>query len=302
MIVAITGATGYLGYFLLHALRRDGFSVRAWRRPSSDTRGLPDGIDWIDGDLSSRASMRALVEGADALVHAALQHAPGRYRGGEGDDLAGWLEKNVGGSLALMAEAKAAGLRRAMVVSSRAALEGHPGDTPLGDDALPAPTTHYGAAKAALEAFATSFSAEGFPVAAIRPTGIYGLRLPPEKTKWWDLVGQAFRCEKVPARSATEVHGEDVAKAVLALLAAPAEEIAGRAFNLSDIVVSHREIVALVQREAGVNGPLPEAGVPTSAVMRSDAIAALGVRFGGQALLEKTVRELVAAQRAPRRD
>jgi UDP-glucose 4-epimerase len=302
LIVAVTGATGYLGYFLLHALRRDGFSVRAWRRPSSDISGLPDGIDWIGGDLGSRASMQALVDGVDALIHAALEHAPGRYRGGEGDDLAGWLERNVGGSLALLAEAQSAGVARAIVVSSRAALDGHSGDASLGDDALPAPTTHYGAAKAALEAFGASFSAEGFPVAAIRPTGIYGFRQPPKKSKWWELVGQTLRGEAVPARSATEVHGADVAKAVLALLAAPAERIAGRAFNLSDIVVSHREIVALVQREAGVSGPLPEAGVPTSAVMRSDAIAALGVRFGGRALLEKTVGEIVAAQRAPLRD
>jgi nucleoside-diphosphate-sugar epimerase len=297
VIVAVTGATGYLGYFLLHALARDGITVRAWRRRSSDLTGLPDGIEWIEGDLGSRDSMRALVEGADALVHAALDHAPGRYRGGEGGDLAASLMKNVGGGLALLAEAQAAGLARAIVASSRAALDGHVAEGLVGDDALPAPTTHYGAAKAALEAFGASFSADGFPVAAIRPTGIYGFRQPPEKSKWWDLVGQALRGETVPARSATEVHGADVAMAVLALLAAPAERIAGRAFNLSDMVVSNREILELVQKEAGVAGPLPEAGPLPRVTMRCDAIAALGVRFGGRALLENTVKAIVAARR-----
>ena len=224
MIVAVTGATGYLGSFLLHALAGGGHSVRAWRRASSDLTGLPGGIDWIEGDLGSRDSMRALVAGADALVHAALDHAPGRYRGGEGGDLAGALMTNVGGSLALLAEAQAAGLRRAVVVSSRAALDGHVAEGMIGDEAPPAPTTHYGAAKAALEGFGASFSAEGFPVAAIRPTGIYGFREPPAKSKWWDIVGQALRGEAVAARSATEVHGADVAKAV-----ARAPRRAGRA-------------------------------------------------------------------------
>ena len=43
-------------------------------------------------------------EGADTLVHAALEHVPGRFRGGEGDDLAGYLRANVGGGLALLAD------------------------------------------------------------------------------------------------------------------------------------------------------------------------------------------------------
>lgn len=296
MIVAVTGATGYLGYFLLHALVRDGFEVRAWRRPSSDIDSLPDGVDWIDGDLGSTASMKALVAGADALVHAALEHEPGRYRGGEGEDLAKNLARNVGGSLALLAEAQRAGVKRAIVVSSRAALEGHR-DGPVGDDALPAPTTHYGAAKAALEAFGRSFSADGFPVAAVRPTGIYGFRRPPERSKWWDLVGQVLAGEPIAARTATEVHGADVAKAVLALLAAPPDKIGGRAFNLSDIVVSTRDIAELVQRHAGVAGPLPDAPPLSAPVMDCAAIVALGVRFSGRALLEETVTQLVAARR-----
>lgn len=295
MIVAVTGATGYLGYFLLHGLREAGIGVRAWRRPGSDLAGLPDGVEWMEGDLGSAASMTALVAGADALVHAALEHEPGRYRGGEGHDLAENLARNVGGSLALLAGAQAAGVARAVVVSSRAALDGHRAG-PLGDDALPAPTTHYGAAKAALEAFARSFSAAGFPVAAARPTGIYGFRRPPEKSKWWDLVGQALAGEPIAARTATEVHGADVAKAVLALLAAPAEQIAGRAFNLSDITVSTREIAELAQRQAGVEAALPEAPPIARPAMACDAVARLGVRFGGRALLEKTVAELVAAQ------
>ena len=56
---------------------------------------------WMEGALDSPAAMSALVRGADVLVHAALDHLPGIYRGGEGDDLASFLRTNVGGSLEL---------------------------------------------------------------------------------------------------------------------------------------------------------------------------------------------------------
>ena len=138
--------------------------------------------------------------------------------------------------------------------------------------------------------------AEGWPVAALRPTGVYGIVAPVERSKWFKLVSDVIDGVAVPPRAGTEVHGDDVASAVWTLLSAPPDRVAGRMFNCSDIVVTNRDIARLVQKFAGTGGPLPEEGDPPKGIMRSDALKALGVKFGGRLLFEKTVAELVAAR------
>jgi nucleoside-diphosphate-sugar epimerase len=293
---AVTGATGFVGRFIVDRLIEGGVAVRAWRRASSDLRGLPSSVEWIEGDLASPRAAESLLNGADMLVHAALDHLPGRYRGGEGGDLAGYVETNVGGSLALLAKARQAGIRRCVVVSSRAVFGASGRVGPLSDDAPVRPDTHYGAAKAALEVFVQSWGrGEGWPIAALRPTGVYGMVVPAEKSKWFDLVARVLKREPVPSRAGSEVHGRDVAEAVWRLLNAAPAEVAGRAFNCCDIVVSTRDIVRLVHRAAAISGPLPKPAPAPVNVMGRDSLDRLGVIFGGWPLFEATIEELVAA-------
>lgn len=298
MTVAVTGATGYVGRFIVERLVAEGLAVRAWRRPSSDIRGLPGTIEWIEGSLEQPDTAAALVDGAEMLVHCALEHASGRYRGGEGDDLPRYLRVNVGGSLALLAAARTAGVRRCVVLSSRAVFGAWPAESPLPDEARVRPDTNYGAAKAALEAFVEGWGfGEGWPIAALRPTGVYGTTVPVEKSKWFELVGGALRGEAVAARAGSEVHGRDVADAAWRLLNAEAGAIAGRAFNCSDIVVSTRDVVRLAHKIAGTSGPLPEAAPAPNNIMGCAGLERLGISFGGWPLLEENVAELVAANR-----
>jgi nucleoside-diphosphate-sugar epimerase len=294
---ALTGATGYVGRFIAERLLAEGAPVRAWRRPTSDLTGLPDGVEWVDGDLNSPAAAAALVRGADLLVHAALDHVAGRYRDGEGADVAENLRTNVGGGLALLSRARDAGVRRCVVLSSRAVF-GQTSAAPLGDDAGPRPDTLYGASKAALEEFVRVWGIKGWAVTALRPTGVYGNIVPIARSKWFELVGKILRGETIAARIGSEVHGRDVADAVWRLANAPADKIAGKCFNCSDIVVSTRDIALLVHRQAGISGPLPGAGEPPVNVMDSPGLRALGVSFGGRLLFEATIAELVAAIRA----
>lgn len=299
MIVAVTGATGYVGRFIVKRLIDEGVKVRAWRRPSSDLTGLPENIEWIDGDLSSSKSAKALIAGADGLVHAALDHVPGWYRGGEGDDPERFRKVNIDGSLALLTAAREAGVAGAVILSSRAVF-GRRVEGPIGDDDPVSPDSRYGAAKAALEDFVRKTGAEGWPVTALRPTGVYGIVEPVERSKWFSLVNDVIDGVAVPERAGTEVHGSDVASATWTLLSVPPERIAGRAFNCSDIVISHRDIARLVHKFANITGPLPAEGAPPRGVMRTDGLNALGVTFGGRALFEQTIAELVAAMQKQR--
>jgi nucleoside-diphosphate-sugar epimerase len=301
LIAAVTGATGYVGRFIVKRLLVEGIGVRAWRRPSSDLRGLPDGIEWIDGDLDSPQSAAALVDGADMLVHAALDHAPGRYRGGEGDDLAKHLRTNVGGGLALLATARAAGVSRCVVLSSRAVFGAWTRVGRIPDEERPRPDTAYGASKAALEAFVESWGkGEGWPVAAIRPTGVYGVVEPVETSKWHGLVAALLRREPIRPRAGTEVHGRDVAEAVWRLLTVPPELVAGRMFNCGDIVVQHQDIARQVYRFTDMSGPLPDTAEAPRNLMESAGLQRLGVTFGGWPLFEETIAELVEKIRAPK--
>jgi nucleoside-diphosphate-sugar epimerase len=225
VIVAVTGATGAVGRFIVARLVEEHATVRAWRRSTSDLSGLPEGIDWLEGDLGSPHAAAALVEGAEMLVHCALDHEPGRYRGGEGADVAHHLRVNVGGGLALLGAARSAGVRRCVVLSSRAVF-GREAPARINDEERPRPDTLYGAGKAALEAFVEAWGHDGWAIAALRPTGVYGLTTPARKSKWFDLVTAALCSEAVPSRAGTEVHGRDVADAVWRLLQAPAEQVA----------------------------------------------------------------------------
>ena len=70
--LALTGATGFVGSALSQRLRSSGWNVRALCRsePPADSRGT-DRVEWVRGSLEDMDSLRALVEGAAAVVHCA---------------------------------------------------------------------------------------------------------------------------------------------------------------------------------------------------------------------------------------
>ncbi|MBI4541735.1 MAG: NAD(P)H-binding protein [Gemmatimonadetes bacterium] len=71
MLVALTGATGFVGRHLLDRLLRREHEVRALVRRPERAGWLRDrgGVELVTGDLSDRAALRALLAGAGAVVH-----------------------------------------------------------------------------------------------------------------------------------------------------------------------------------------------------------------------------------------
>lgn len=68
-LVAVTGATGFIGSVLVQELIREGWSVRALTR--TDRPYLKNEIQWIHGDLENLSALDQLVKDATAVIHCA---------------------------------------------------------------------------------------------------------------------------------------------------------------------------------------------------------------------------------------
>src|SRR5262245_41020392 len=119
MRIALTGATGFLGRYVVKRLADRGHECRCWYRPTSDRGGIESrggSIVWVEGGIDRPGSEADLVAGCDAVVHAALDR-PGRgFRGSEGD-LVAFAETNVVGALRLIEAARRARAGRFVFVS-----------------------------------------------------------------------------------------------------------------------------------------------------------------------------------------
>lgn len=293
--IAVTGATGYVGRFVVAELQQRGMHIRALSRPTSDRSGSTMPVEWVTGDLRSQEAVEALVAGADAIVHLAYEHVPGKYRNGEGDNLPAWLDANVDGSIRLFKAAGQAGVKRFIFLSSRAVFSRTEAGMVLDEGHHTSPDTHYGSYKLTIEDFLQEFvRTGGMQACSIRATGVYGLTHPVERSKWWDIVQAVLHDQPVTSnRGGTEVHGADVARAIGVLLTRPALDI--HLLHMSDLYVTNRDLVRLIRRFTGKTGGLPPPAPPPSNVLVSRYLSDLGIVLGGEALLEKTVAALVEA-------
>ncbi|RUL89324.1 NAD-dependent epimerase/dehydratase family protein [Tautonia sociabilis] len=297
MRIAVTGATGFLGRYVVRLLAERGHTLRCWYRMSSDRGGFEPfdrAIEWVPGSLRDRGSEAALIAGCDAVVHAALDRPGPGFIGAEGD-LISFAEANLMGSLRLFQAAHRAGVSRFVFVSTCAVYDTILDDRPLDETHPLWPGSHYGAHKAALEAFVHSFGRAGLPICALRPTGIYGLARSVEGSKWFGLVRDVVAGrEVITRRGGKEVHVLDVARAVSLLLDAPFESVVGQSFNCYDLYVSEYDVARLAI-SFGAPGRL--LGEPTRPKHQIDTtlLRSLGMTFGGRPQLEDYIRALVSA-------
>ena len=300
MLIAVTGATGFLGRYIVRRLARAGHRLRCWHRPTSDRTGFDDvreAIEWLPGQLDDAGATSTLIHGVDAVMHAAVDWAGPRNRQREQVDP--FLQQNLVGSLQLFQAAFAAKVPRFVHISTCAVHEVILDDRPL-DEAHPLwPTSHYGAHKAALEKFVHSYGlGQGWPICAVRPTGIYGVAHPPANSRWFELVGQVIRGEPIQsAAGGKEVHASDVANAVELLLRADAKAIAGQAFNCYDRYIAEQEVAQIAKNLTGSRSTIANLNKGPKHEIITDKIRRLGMTFGGSALMRQTVTELVAAHR-----
>ncbi|HUU82057.1 MAG TPA: NAD(P)-dependent oxidoreductase [Phycisphaerae bacterium] len=295
MNVAVTGASGFLGRYIVNRLTAGGHRCRCWYRPNSDRGGFDEEglIEWLPGELNDSASAQSLVEGVDAVVHCGLHRVGAGFRGAEGD-LVEFVEKNVVGTIRLIEAARRVGVGRFVFIATCAVHEVILEDRPL-DEAHPLwATSHYGAHKAAVEKFVHSYGlGEGYDICSLRPTGIYGLARPIERSRWHDVVQAVARGEDIDtARGGKEVHAGDVAGAVEILLTA--DGIAGQAYNCYDMYVGEQTVAEIAKQITGSGSSIVAYNKSPKHQIETGKLRALGMRFGGRALLEETIGQMVS--------
>lgn len=298
MKIAITGGTGFVGRSLVKWFANSGHEQRCLRRAESDASPLNEipGIEWISGGLDRPDSLGELVAGCDAVVHSAYWRPGKGFRGTEGN-VVEFARVNILGTLELIEASIKAGVKRFVFVSTCATHEKILDDRLLDESHPLWPLTHYGAHKAALEKFVHSYGfGHGFPICAIRPTGIYGANYPVQDSKWFEIIKEVVAGNDVKVEGGgKEVHVDDVARAVEILLNAPEDKITGESFACYDRYISQYEVAMIARRETASSSNV--VGEPRSPrhEISTDKICSLGMKFGGEELTLKTVRELIAA-------
>lgn len=300
MRIAVTGATGFLGRHLVQDLAGAGHRLRCWHCPDSDRSGfekLNAAVEWLPGSLGDEAAARELVRDVDAVVHGAVQWQGPRNRGSGSHGAANvFFGVNLTGSLQLFQAAFEAGISRFVFISTCAVHEVILDDRPLDETHPLWPSGHYGAHKAALEAFVHSYGlGQGWPICALRPTGIYGLGHPPQSSRWFDLVGRVARGERIEsAKGGKEVHALDVARAVELLLHADPKAVAGQSFNCYDCYVSEEQVARIAKELTGSGSVIAELNRGPKHQIETRKLRELGMCFGGEPLLRQTVAQLLS--------
>lgn len=289
----VSGGRGFVGRFIVERLLTEGHDVSIFGRTAPPESYFSSPVRFLGGVLDPARDFSPILTNIDFLVHAAFDHVPGLYRGGEGHDPEGFRRQNLEGSLALFEAAKQAGVRRVVFLSSRAVYGSERTGRTLTEDLPCHPQSLYGQVKLATEQALCDMAGSDFATISLRVTGVYGPAGPGRRHKWSKLFADYFAGRRIEPRVGSEVHGGDVAAAVSLALTAPAEAVSGQVFNVSDIIVDRRDILEIVQEISDSAPALPErADASTLDVMTTDRLRDLGWHPGGRPLFQNTVAAL----------
>ncbi|MER7006662.1 NAD-dependent epimerase/dehydratase family protein [Dactylosporangium sp. NPDC000555] len=259
MRVLVTGASGYVGWAVVHELRERGHQVVALVHESAAR--FPEDVEIRTGSLQSEGSLRSAVEGVDGVVHLAARST---VRDSVAYPTRTW-RTNVAGTIdlldALGVAAERSGAPGRLVFLSTGSVYGTPERQPISESAPLSPLNPYGASKVAAEQVigwqvATGalgavtlrlFSAAG----AYAGRGDQDLsRIIPKATAVAAGTEPNVSINGDGSAIRDFVHVADIADAVaLALDATEAGE--HRAFNVGAVPASVADIIAATERVTG---------------------------------------------------
>jgi dihydroflavonol-4-reductase len=282
--VFLTGGTGFVGGRVAAALRARGDEVVALVRSPEKAAGLD--AELVTGDLGDEAAIRAGMEGADALIHAAAEYRIGIPE----SERPRMRDVNVGGTERVLDAAIAAGVPRIVHVSTANVF----GDTRgrVVDERYERPAgeyvSYYDETKLAAHRAALERAAAGAPVVIAAPGVVYG---PGDTSQLGGQLRGAARGRlpyvAFPTLGFNAVHVDDVADGILRVLDRGRP---GETYVLGGELTTMRGAIEAAARAAGRRPP--RLVLPTWAIRAS---APLGRWLGPLLGQPPNIRELVSA-------
>jgi nucleoside-diphosphate-sugar epimerase len=245
----VTGGAGYIGYGVATALAeagRDVVVLDSLMHGQQDVaaRLAERGVRIVEGDVRDPAARAAALRGVSEVVH--LAAIVGDPACAATPELA--HEVNVEASRALVEDAARAGIER-LVMASTCSNYGRMADptVPIDETAELAPVSLYAEQKVAVEQHLLALDPAPYAITCLRFATIYGIA----PRMRFDLTVNQFTRDLWSGRR-LEVFGEqfwrpyvhvrDAARAVRAVLGAPAEAVAGEVFNVGDTAENLRKL------------------------------------------------------------
>ena len=245
--ILVTGASGFIGSFVVEEALKRGFETWAAVRKGSSRRYLQDGrIRFIELDLDDPDGLRGRLAGIgfDYVVHAAGAT--------KCLDAADFFRINTQGTknLAAAVADTCPELKRFVFISSLSVLGPVRETAPYTDMTAadtPRPDTAYGRSK--LEAERILDGMQGFPFIVLRPTGVYGPR-----EKDYFMMAESIKkhvdfAAGLRPQDLTFIYVKDLVGAVF--LALERGNIGSRYLLCDGNVYSSRAFSDLIRRELG---------------------------------------------------
>lgn len=286
MRVLLTGGTGFLGSEVARLLVERGDRVRAVVRDAARAEALGElGCELVEADLGDEAALFTACRGVQAVVHGASLCELGVCE----DRRADLVDTNVCGTERMLGAALAAGVQRAVYVSTVAVFGdtgGRIADESWTRDPALAWSSVYEETTAVAHGRAQEIAARGLPLVIVQPGAVYG----PGARSALSQVLERFLSGRLPLLpfpelGVTPVHRDDAAAGVLLALDSG---VPGESYVLGGAPVRTRELLSLLAEVSGRPAP---STLPTSLLR---ALSPLGRYVGPRLGLPPNLRELIS--------
>lgn len=264
--ILVTGATGFIGSYLVRYLLQQGYTnIRCTRQPNSSLallKGVADKVEWVNADLLKLMDLEDVMQGVQQVYHCAAVVSFHEK------DNCQMLSINAGGTANIVNLSLDFGIEKLVHVSSIAAIGRKPNDpniderTPWKDDEWNSP---YGISKHKAEMEVWRGIAEGLNAAIVNPANVLGSGFWQGRTSTGQIFHQIWNGLRFhPLGGTGFVDVRDVVRFMVLLMES---DISGERYILSAENLPFKKVFDEIAAVLGVKPP----SIPVSPFIRETA-------------------------------